>query len=118
MIKSINAVIFSVSNLNQACDFYENILGMTLSYKNDKSNWAEFNLNGVKFSLTRKQPCGNGTNPAVSLYVDSLERSVEEYKNKGVVFPGSGEIKTEFFGNFIEIQDPDGNVLILFERPA
>lgn len=118
MIKSVAAVIFNVSDLDKACDFYEKQLGMTLSYKNSKTSWAEFNLNGVKFSLTKAAPFGKSDNPTVSLYVDSLERSVDEFRNNGVIFSDGGDIKIEFYGKHIQMEDPDGNKIILFERPA
>jgi len=124
MIRNICAVIFSVSNLEKACDFYQDILGLKLSYKNTTSGWAEFDLNGIKFSLKKNNTVNNtpnenhllASNPLVSLYTENLEQTVSKLKNKGVIFSGSGEIQCDFFGNSINMKDLDGNVINLFER--
>ncbi len=116
MIRNITAIIFNVSDLEKACDFYKNTLKLNLTYKNITSGWAEFDINGIKFSLKKNKPYGNGNNPLVSLYVENLERTVCELKEKGVAFTGTGEIQSEFFGNTINMKDLDGNIINLFEK--
>jgi len=116
MIRSVAAIIFTVHDINKACDFYQNKLELKLTYKNKKTGWAEFDINGLRFSLKQSQPSGEGNNPIVSLYVENLERTVDKYKSQGVKFTGDGNIKTEFYGNSINLEDPDGNLINLFER--
>ena len=115
MIRNVAAIIFTVRDLNKACDFYQNKLELELKYKNNKTGWAEFDINGLRFSLKQNQPFGNGSNPIVSLYTENLERTVDKYKNKGVKFTDGGTIKSEFYGNTINLEDPDGNIINLFE---
>jgi len=116
MIRHVAAIIFNVSDLDKACDFYQNMLNLNLTYKNITTGWAEFDIKGVKFSLKKNKPFGDGGNPLISLYVENLERTVSELKNKGVTFMGTGEIQSEFFGNTINMKDLDGNVINLFEK--
>ena len=37
MINGIETVVFRVSDLNRACDFYQNALGLPLAYKDEES---------------------------------------------------------------------------------
>lgn len=118
MIKNIAAIIYNVSDITRACEYYQYKLGLELTYKNVETGWAEFDINGVRFALKKQEPFGNGNNPVVSLYVENLERIVSELDKKGVRFPDGGNVETTFFGNSINIQDPDGNIINLFEKPG
>jgi len=116
MIRNVAAIIFNVSDLDKACDFYINTLNLKLTYKSIKTGWAEFDINGVKLSLNNSKPYGEGNNPLVSLYVENLEQMIDSLKEKGVIFTGTGEIEAEFYGNTINMKDLDGNIINLYEK--
>lgn len=118
MISSVAAIIFTVRDLDKACEFYGTVLGLKLTYKNVQSGWAEFSIGGVRFAIQQTEPFGNGQNPTISLQVDNLETTVAELQSRDVKFPSGGAIKTEFFGKQIDLQDPDGNKINLFEPPT
>ena len=101
--------------LKKACEFYTGVFGFEPSYINRKTGWAEFNIGGVRFAIREHEPSGNGVNPLVSLQVKGIDKTVAKLKARGVTFPGSGEVKTDFYGKLIEFQDPDGNIINLFE---
>ena len=113
MINGIDAVVFKVSDLNRACDFYQNQLGLALAYKDEDSQWAEIDLGAIHLGLHQAEPFGGGRNPFVSLSVDDLDDTVAALKQRGVEFVG--EIVVQPFGRQITVRDPDGNQFELTE---
>lgn len=115
MIRSIAAIILRVSDLEQACDYYKNTIGLKLAYKNSASGWAEFDLAGVRIALQLAEPHGHGDNPMLALYTYKLESTVELLKRRGVQFLDDGHVQSDFFGRSIRFRDPFDNILTLFE---
>lgn len=118
MIKQLAAVIFSVRDLDSACDFYAQALGLKLVYRSKKTGWAEFDLGGARLALQQREPYGGGHNPLLSLRVVNLPSTVEVLKNRGVRFEEDGALHEEFFGTWTNCLDLDGNVINLFEPTA
>lgn len=115
MIRSIAAIIFQVSDLDQACDYYKNTIGLKLAYKNSASGWAEFDLDGSRIAFQVAEPHGKGDNPMLALYTYKLENTVEALKQRGVEFLDQGRVKSDFYGQTIRFKDPFGNIISLFE---
>ncbi|NQU11981.1 VOC family protein [bacterium] len=113
MINGIDALVFKVSDLNRACEFYQNALGLDLAYKDEESQWAEVNLGAVHLGLHQAEPFGGGRNPFISLAVDDLEATVAALKQRGVEFVG--EVTSQPFGRQVTVRDPDGNQFELVE---
>jgi len=118
MIKQMAAVIFSVRDLDQACDFYTHALGLKLVYRSKKTGWAEFDLGGARLALQQREPYGGGRNPLLSLRVLNLRSTVDVLKSRGVRFEEDGILHDDFFGAWTNCQDGDGNVINLFEPKA
>ena len=118
MITQMSAVIFSVHDLDQACEFYTHALGLKLAYYSKKTGWAEFDLGGARLALQQRDPYGGGRNPLLSLRVVNLRNTVEVLKNRGVCFEDNGALHDEFFGTWTNCLDLDGNVINLFEPKA
>ncbi len=118
MLKQLASVIFSVRDLDRACDFYANSLGLKLAYRSKKTGWAEFDLGSARLALQQREPSGGGTNPLVSIRVANLEGTIATLKERGVQFMDNGAIHDEFYGRWSNCLDIDGNVLNLFEPPA
>jgi len=118
MIKQLAAVIFTVRDLDQACEFYAHSLGLKLVYRSKKTGWAEFDLGGARLALQQREPYGGGRNPLLSLRVVNLHSTVEVLKNRGVRFEDNGLLHDEFFGTWTNCLDGDGNVINLFEAKA
>lgn len=113
MITGIENVVFKVSDLGRAVDFYEKSLGLPVAYRDDAAQWAEIDLGAIHLGLQQTEPFGGGRNPYVSLAVEDLSGTVAVLKERGVEFVG--EIVTESFGCLITVKDPDGNQFELFE---
>ncbi len=113
MITGIEIIVFKVSDLKRACDYYENKLGLKVAYRDDAAGWAEVDLGAIHLGLHQAPPNGGGRNPYLSLATEDLDGTVAALRQRGVGFVG--EITTEEFGRFITVQDPDGNAFELFE---
>lgn len=118
MITQMSAVIFSVHDLDQACEFYTHALGLKLVYYSKKTGWAEFDLGGARLALQQRDPYGGGRNPLLSLRVVNLRGTVATLKSRGVTFEDNGILHEEFFGTWVNCLDGDGNVINLFEPNA
>ena len=118
MIKHTAAVIFSVRDLDQACEFYSHALGLKLIYHSKATGWAEFDLSGARLALQQREPYGGGRNPLLSLPVTNLRSTVKMLKNLGVSFEDDGILHEEFFGTWTNCLDGDSNVINLFEPKA
>lgn len=115
MIKQMAAVIFSVRDLDAACNFYETTLGLKLAYRSRKTGWAEFDIGGARLALQQREPFGNGSNPLLSLRVTNLSGTVKTLKSRDVVFADDGKLHEDFYGTWVNCVDPDGNMINLFE---
>ena len=52
MINKIGFTAYTVSNLQQSINFYQNLLGLELLLKD--ARWAEFNISGQRFAINEK----------------------------------------------------------------
>ncbi|MBI3777093.1 MAG: VOC family protein [Gammaproteobacteria bacterium] len=118
MIKQMAAVIFTVRDLDEACEFYTQALGLKLAYRSKKTGWAEFDLGGARLALQQREPYGGGRNPLLSLHVMNLRSTVATLKNRGVRFEDDGLLHDDFFGTWTNCLDGDNNLINLFEPKA
>ena len=116
MINKIGFISYTVSNLQQSINFYQNLLGLELLLKDDR--WAEFNISGQRFAIHEKT---NGEimddQSAAIVYFEAnpIETIVKDLQVKGVKF--RGEIEVYSYGKLILFSDPDNNTLGLYEPP-
>jgi metallothiol transferase len=116
MINKIGFTAYTVSNLQQSINFYQNLLGLELLLKD--AHWAEFNISGQRFAINEKINKKIKTNEAgaiVYFEANPIEATVKTLKNKGVKF--NGEIEIYSYGKMILFSDPDNNSLGLYELP-
>lgn len=114
MIRSVAAIIFCVSDLDAACGFYRDSLGLALVRKHSASGWAEFDVGGTRLALQQQAPHGGGDNPRLSLWAHNLDSTVEVLRSRGVAFVDE-TIEEQAFGRLIRLRDPDNNLITLFE---
>jgi predicted enzyme related to lactoylglutathione lyase len=117
MITGGNATVF-VSNMDAAVQFYTQALGLKLSNRFG-DNWATVEAGkGLTIGLhpaSPKYPVP-GTKGAMMLGLEiegSIEEAVARLEEKGVRMKGS-VIRGEA-GNFVHLEDPDGNEIYLWE---
>ena len=117
MINKIGFISYSVSNLQQSIEFYQDLLGLELLLSNDR--WAEFNIGGQRLAIHKKNYAvvtGDQSGSTVYFEANPIEDAVKKLQDKGVKF--LGEIEVYSYGKLILFLDPDKNSLGLYEPPA
>jgi predicted enzyme related to lactoylglutathione lyase len=117
MITGGNATVF-VSNMDRAVQFYTEVLGLKLTNRFGDS-WATVDAGkGLTIGLHPASPKypAPGTKGGIMLGMEiegTIEKAVASLGKKGVHFRDA-VVKTEA-GNFVHLQDPDGNEIYLWE---
>lgn len=114
MVNRVWAVTFTVTDLERAADFYENILGLTRKYQ--YRDYAGFDCGGVEIGL---RTWGGGEEPragepGVDLLVDDIDEAFDRLKRAGVRFQ-SKPIEAAWGARIATFTDPDGNSLQLVQ---
>jgi predicted enzyme related to lactoylglutathione lyase len=111
----LNHVYYWVSDLDRAVKFYQDIVGLTLVFR-EGSTWAEFDAGPVRLALhgaVEGQAAAPG-GAAAAFGVDDLDEARMSLEAKGVEFDHQGEV--EGYGRFALFRDPDGNLVALIQR--
>ena len=122
-IQGLHGVRYETTDVQRAADFYTKHLGFTLEHQQLPAfamvSLGDFKLllSGPGASGSRPMPDGRrqeagGWNRIV-LRVTDLAREIERFKNAGLKFRNAME--TGPGGRQIQIEDPDGNPVELFE---
>jgi predicted enzyme related to lactoylglutathione lyase len=117
MITGGNATVF-VSNMDRAVQFYTEVLGLKLTNRFG-DNWATIDAGkGLTIGLHPASPKypAPGTKGGIMLGMEiegTIEKAVASLVKKGVLFKDS-VVKSEA-GNFVHLEDPDGNGIYLWE---
>ena len=114
MINKIGFISYTVSNLQQSINFYQNLLGFELILSHD--SWAEFNISGQRFAIheINNVQIKNGRACSIVYFeANPIETIVKNLQDKGVKF--IGEIEVYPYGKLILFSDPDKNSLGLYE---
>jgi predicted enzyme related to lactoylglutathione lyase len=116
MISGGNATVF-VSNMDAAVRFYSEILGMKLTNRFG-DHWATVQAGGLTIGLhpaSDKYPAP-GTVGAIMLGLEidePIEQAIARLSEKGVRMTGS--VVADVSGRFVDLTDPDGNRIYLWE---
>jgi glyoxylase I family protein len=116
-------VRYQVKDVNRAIDFYTNQLGLKLDMKNPPA-FAQVSAGNLKLILSgpgasgsRPMPDGREQQPGgwnrVILQVKDLPACIEELKKRSLRFRNEMEVGPG--GKQIQLEDPDGNPIELFE---
>ncbi len=119
-VGEIAFVVYPVTDLKRAREFYENVLGLTVStvFGKEQVGWVEYDIGEGTLAISNfdkewKPCCGGCT---AGLEVDDLDAAIEEVKASGV-----GEVNGPHESpvcHLAFISDPDGNTIILHKRKA
>ena len=122
-VRGVHGVRYQVSDVARAVAFYTQHLGFTVKHQqlpafaNVSLAGGEILLSGPGASGSRPMPGGEQQKPGgwnrVVLKVADLPACIDELKKAGVTF--RNEMESGPGGRQIQIEDPDGNPIELFE---
>jgi glyoxylase I family protein len=123
VIEGLWGVRYQVRDVARSVEFYTNILGFTLDFQNLPA-FGQVSIGDLKLILSgpgasgsRHMPDGRQQEPGgwnrVILHVKDLSARIPELKKRGVRFRNELEIGPG--GKQIQVEDPDGNPVELFE---
>ena len=110
MFTRVDSFFLRVSNLNNAINWYSDILGCNTLWRNDEGGFAAINLCGLPVTLVEEKEPGfyPGQHAPFNVYTDNLEEALNHMKSKGVE---CGEIETLYHVKWFWFKDMDGNRL-------
>jgi len=110
-IKKIAFVGIPVTDMKRARDFYENVLGLTVSDEMMGGQWIEYSIAGGTLAIAcvgeQWKPSNEGSSAA--LEVENLEEAIAELKRRKIAYD---KVDSPVCRMAI-IEDPDGNKLII-----
>ena len=122
-VRGVHGVRYQVKDVARSVAFYKEHLGFTLEHQQLPAfasislGGAQILLSGPQASGSRPMPDGRRQEPGgwnrVVLRVGDLPAFIETLKNAGLRF--RNEMETGPGGKQIQIEDPDGNPIELFE---
>ena len=125
-VKGLWGVRYQVKDVARSIEFYTQLLGLKL----DQQHLPAFaQVSGPNFKLILSGPGASGSRPMpdgesqepggwnrIILHVDDLAKRIEALKEKGIHFRNEMEVGPG--GKQIQVEDPDGNPVELFEPAA
>ena len=122
-IRGLHGVRYQTADVLRAANFYTNHLGFTLEHQQLPA-FATVSLGHLKLLLSgpgasgsRPLPDGRRQEPGgwnrIVLHVTDVAREIETLRKAGVKF--RNEMETGPAGRQVQIEDPDGNPIELFE---
>jgi glyoxylase I family protein len=125
-IKSVHGIRYQVTDVARAVEFYTQHLGFTAGHQhlpefaNVSLGEVSLMLSGPGASGSRPLPGGEHQQPGgwnrVVLKVSDLQGCIDAFRKAGLRF--RNEMETGPGGRQIQIEDPDGNPIELFEPAA
>ena len=119
LVTQVDFVPLSTRDIDAACAFYGDKLGLRRSVYMPERNYAEFETGNVTISIVDGEKMGIGHHVqtiALALHVDDVGEARATLEERGVQFQGdildTGVCHMGFFA------DPDGNALMLHHRYA
>jgi glyoxylase I family protein len=122
-VKAVHGIRYLVKDVARSVEFYTQRLGFQLEHQQLPAfasvslGESEILLSGPEASGSRPLPGGQRQEPGgwnrVVLRVDDLAASIAELEKAGLKF--RNEMETGPGGKQIQIEDPDGNPIELFE---
>jgi len=123
LVKAFHGVRYQVSDVSRAVAFYTQHLGFTLKHQklpafaNVSLGPLDLLLSGPGASGSRPLPGGQSQQPGgwnrIVLHVTDLSAFTEQLRSAGLHFRNQMEVGPH--GKQIQLEDPDGNPIELFE---
>jgi predicted enzyme related to lactoylglutathione lyase len=121
MITQIKFVSVPCTDQDRALDFFTTKLGFKVATDQAMGpgqRWIELKIGSADTKLVLNTAPGDetriGSVMPLSLQCDNVPRTVDELKAKGVEF--AQDLKTEPWGSFAIVKDPDGNQFVISSK--
>jgi predicted enzyme related to lactoylglutathione lyase len=115
LVRKLNVVYLYVSDMERSLGFYREVLGIPLEGDGD---WQEAALGATRFALHRSHQ-GIGELSSGTVHIDlevaDVEAASERLRTAGLAVT---EVMRDEWGAAVQIVDPDGYELYLFQPPA
>ena len=97
-----------VNDFDPAVRFYQDVLGLTLAFRDDAFKYASFSTPGASFAIVEAHEASlTGRHTGIGFVVEDLDSAYNELKNK-VKFVSPPQ--QQAWGGYMAIlEDPDGN---------
>ncbi|HEX4735719.1 MAG TPA: VOC family protein [Thermoleophilaceae bacterium] len=119
IVTGVDFASVPTQDLEQAVNFYGEVLGLRRSVYNQERHYAEFEPGNVTFSIFMPERMGmdfKANTQPYALHVEDVASARAELESRGVQFTGdtldTGVCHMAFFA------DPDGNPMMLHHRYA
>ncbi len=115
LVSRVSVVYLYVSDMERSLRFYRDLLGIPLEGDDD---WMEATLGGTRFALhSAHEDIGELSEGTihVSLEVADADAAAERLRAQGVE---TRETMRDKWGTALEVVDPDGYRVYLFQPPA
>ncbi len=119
-LRHVRLVSVPVSDQARSKAFYTETLGLELIAEEDMASgnrWVEVGPGGGETSIslvTWLESMVPGTLKGLILLTEDIQADYDELSRRGVEF--LGPIEQQHWGKFVQLKDPDGNVLVLQEN--
>jgi catechol 2,3-dioxygenase-like lactoylglutathione lyase family enzyme len=115
MIKSLAFVVYPVSDIAAARNFYEEILGLRLTHEFG-GEWFEYDLGDTTFAITSTDMGHPIPVRGALAAFEVADLDAEIVRLKRMSIPLAGETKETPVCRFVTLHDPDGSEIILHQR--
>lgn len=119
MFQKIAFIHYCTENLDRALKFYRDVLGFKLLVHNEE--WVEFEVGGQRLALRQVDPMppkpeGSHPNGAmIWLEARPIEKTIAFLKENNINI--INELDKHSYGKTATLEDPDGNLIGLYEPP-
>ena len=115
LVRGLNVVYLYVSDMERSLGFYRDLLGIPLEGDGD---WQEARLGQTRFALHLAHE-GSGELSAGTVHIDFEVADVDAAAERlGAAGVDVRETMRDEWGSAVELADPDGYRIYLFQPPA
>lgn len=116
MTEKIAYIWYPTADMKRAVEFYQDLPGFRLLFR--REDWSEFDVGGQRLALKKVDSFSTSEHregPGVSFLAQPIEKTINALTQQGVRFTDT--LRHYPYGKIIHFQDPDGNILGLYEPP-
>ncbi len=119
MVMELGIVVLRVRDWYRAVDWYRDVLGLTELYREEATQWAEFEVGPVHLAVEAIAAPGEphdslGDGFTLEFRVPDLEATVSDLASRGVVF--TTDVTEKEWGRIVTCVDVEGNEIQIYQE--